>query len=282
MPCLSKILERLVFNRVQNFLSKHEVLSNCQYGFRPGHSTETALADALDKLNKAIANRQTSIGIFLDLSKAFDTVDHSILLTKLSHYGMRGLSLNWFKSYLTNRKQYTHFKSAESDLATVRCGVPQGTILGPLLFVIYVNDITAVSQRSSLILLADDTNIFFSDDDPDCLGNTVCTELRNYCNWFWVNKLSVNTSKTKFMVFNNSKCNNHHNINIYINSDKLDLVNKIKFLGVIIHSKLTWHEHIHYLSSHVAKGVGIIGRLKYILPRSVLRTLYLSTFNILQ
>ena len=114
LPCLSKILERIMYNRIHCFLQKHKILSNCQYGFRPGRSTELALVDAMETLSSASLKKETSIGIFLDLSKAFDTIDHNILLTKLSHYGFRGVPYNWIRSYLSDREQFTSFMGVKS------------------------------------------------------------------------------------------------------------------------------------------------------------------------
>lgn len=217
LSCFSKILERLMFKRVQTFLAKHNVLTNSQYGFRQGHSTELALIEAVDKLRSPIINNNTCIAVFLDLSKAFDTIDHGILLQKLDRYGIRGICLNWFESYLSDRLQFTSFNNIKSKLQTVRCGVPQGSILGPLLFIIYMNDISLVSKKAEVVLFADDTNIFFTGNDPYQLENNVVNELSLFSDWFIANKLSLNISKTNFIVFNNT---HHHVFNISIKGQK--------------------------------------------------------------
>ena len=161
LPAFSKILERVIYNRLMNYLNKHKILSDNQFGFRKHHSTEYALTLLYDKLSAAIDNNEFTVGIFIDLSKAFDTVDHQILLDKLLHYGIRGTAFNWFASYLSNRQQFVQFNETSSSLHLIKCGVPQGSILGPLLFLIYVNDLCDVSKVLDFILFADDTNIFF-------------------------------------------------------------------------------------------------------------------------
>ena len=146
LPAVSKILERLVFNRSASFINKFDILNNKQFGFRNNHSTYMAILDFIDTICTAVENNQTTIAIFLDLSKAFDTIDHNILLHKLEYYGFRGVVLKWFDSYLSNRKQYVYYNSCKSNVKEILCGVPQGSILGPLLFILYVNDIVNVSS----------------------------------------------------------------------------------------------------------------------------------------
>jgi len=190
LPSFSKIFEKAAYIRIQSYINANDILTKRQYGFRPKHSTAMAVLDMCDKVKEAIDDHLHSIGIFVDLSKAFDTINHNILFAKLEHYGFRGLVLKWFVDYLTNRKQYVIFNHGTSSLLDIVCGVPQGSILGPLLFIIYVNDIINCSETLSFILFADDTNLFYSTKDVHDLMNTVNSELSKLYNWFCSNKLS--------------------------------------------------------------------------------------------
>ena len=147
----------------------YKILSDNQFGFRKQHSTEYALTLLYDKVSLAIDNKEFTVGIFINLSKAFDTVDHTILLNKLQHYGIRGVVHKWFSNYLSNREQFVKFNETISSQRTIKCGAPQGSILGPLLFLIYTNDLCSVSKALDFILFADDTNIFFSHKNTNVL-----------------------------------------------------------------------------------------------------------------
>ena len=162
LPCFSKIIERIMYNRLYSFLTKHNIISEKQYGFRKKYATYMALIDLVDKISCNFDEKNYTVGVFLDLSKAFDTIDHTILINKLQCYGVRGSACNWFASYLHNRKQYVVFNKSESEYKEISCGVPQGSILGPLLFILYINDIGHVSDIIKPILFADDTSLFHS------------------------------------------------------------------------------------------------------------------------
>lgn len=195
LPALSKVLEKLIYSRIIKFLNKYNILSDNQFGFRAKHSTYMAINKLYDKITTALDQKLCTVGIFLDLSKAFDTLDHQILLNKLNSYGIRGLANLWIKNYLMNRNQFVMFNYHSSSISLIRCGVPQGSILGPLLFLIYINDLSRCSSILQFIMFADDTNIIYSHHDPKLLELTLNEELKIISNWFKLNKLSLNIKK---------------------------------------------------------------------------------------
>ena len=162
----SKVLERLVYDQLVSYLEKECLLFNFQFGFRKGYFTEYAILETVEKLKSAVDDQKITCGIFLDFSKAFYTINHYILLKKLYKYGIRGLPHAWFSSYITNRKQYVKVGNTESSLKTITCGVPQGSTLGPLLFLLYINDLQRSSKKLTFRIFADDTNMFYSSKDP--------------------------------------------------------------------------------------------------------------------
>ena len=274
LSALSKILEKLIFKRTISFLTTHNIFTNSQFGFRQKHSTVHALLNFVDKVAHAIDNHSHLIGIFLDFSKAFDTINHDILLYKLSHYGIRGKALEWFRNYLTKRKQYTSLNGHNSTLKEINCGVPQGSLLGPLLFIVYINDFCRSSNILSFILFADDSNVFFSHDNPNTLLDTVNSELIKLTEWIRANKLSLNLQKTKYMIFSNTVKDLPSDV--VFDDTPLERVSNIKFLGITVDDKLSWKSHIVNISSTISRNIGVINRLKYFIPSSSLLTLYYS------
>lgn len=276
LPVLSKVFEKIVYNRLISFINKYNILSESQYGFRAQRSTELAITSVLNKIMNAIENKQISIGIFLDLSKAFDTVNHNILITKLEHIGVRGLALDWFRSYLADRKQFVSFNSSCSPHNPISCGVPQGSVLGPLLFIIYVNDICNTSDIISFCLFADDTSLLYNHHNVDIAIKNLNIELIKITDWLLSNKLSINVLKTNYVIFSSRQNRYYNNGNIYINGTALNQAESIKFLGTYINENLSWSKHINVLVSKISKNVGVMNRLKPVLPKNILLTLYNS------
>ena len=194
LPALSKILEKLVYSRIIVFVNKHNILTPAQFGFRPKHSTYMAINELYDKITSALDHKLCTVGNFLDLSKAFDTLNHKILINKLNSYGIRGIASAWIENYLDNRKQFVEFNQHHSSTLSILCGVPQGSILGPLLFLLYINDLPQCSPNLQFIMFVDDTNIIYSDKDYKSLESTLNNELNHISNWFKLNN-SLSTLK---------------------------------------------------------------------------------------
>ena len=273
LPQFSKILEKIVNNRLKLYIEHKSILSKCQYGFRRGHSTSLALLELVEKISTATDNSMFTIGVFVDLKKAFDTLNHTILLRKLEIYGIRGVVQNWLADYLTNRTQYVNINGICSDKRLKTCGVPQGSVLGPTLFLLYINDICNVSKIFNIILFADDTNLFHTGLDIKTMCQTISYELSEINKWFQANKLSLNVLKTNYIIFGNRRKLNE-NYNICIDDISLDRTFVTKFLGVYLDSKLNWGDHIKIIKQKIAKNIGIINKVKNMLNRQTLNTLY--------
>jgi len=277
LPTFSKIIEKLIHRRIFKYLTKFNILALSQYGFQPGMSTELAILELQDRVVKAIASKKFCLGLFIDLSKAFDTLNHEILLSKLEHIGIRGTALNWFNSYLTNRHQYVSYKTANSDYLEIHCGVPQGSILGPLLFLIYVNDIENALSKSNAILFADDTTLLLTNHDYNSLIEETNQEIIMLHKWFCLNKLSLNISKTNYVIFHTQqKSIPNHVEPLILNNSIINKVDYVKFLGVYIDKWLNWKTHVTHKSKQILKVLAILTRLKYTLPTEILRTIYNS------
>ena len=210
----------------------------------------------------------------MDLSKAFDTIDHKILLKKLYNCGLRGTVLSWFRDYLFNRQQFVNFKSCNSSKLNVTCGVPQGSILGPLLFLIYMNDIINSSLLLTYVIFADDTSIFYSHKCLDTLIDTLNLEIANISTWFKCNKLSLNIDKTCFINFNVSQSQPILLRNISIDNLPITEKKSTKFLGVTLDDNLTWNNHIHNVIISISKATGVLRRLKNMITKKALIMLY--------
>ena len=276
LPIFSKILERLAYNRLYKYLKQQNILTSSQYGFQKNISTEMAILELQNRIVKSISNKKWCVGIFLDLSKAFDTLDHRVLLLKLKHYGIRGMAFDWFRSYLSDREQYTEFRLVASKSLPIECGVPQGSILGPLLFLVYMNDVVHHMKHAKPILFADDSNLIFEHENLSHLTKIINDELKQVSNWFHLNKLSLNIEKTKYIVFRTPTKKSVNTNRIVLNGTPIEKVREIKFLGVYIDELLNWKHHITTKSNQIAKSLGIINRIKNFVPLSTRKTLYHS------
>ena len=281
LPTISKIFERVLFTQIYNYFNTNQLLSEQQYGFRSKHSTELATIKLVDYIIKELDDRKkikTPVAIFLDLSKAFDTLDFNILLSKLQYYGICDTPLSLMKSYLTNRYQYVQYKNWDSELLELKTGIPQGSILGPLIFSIYINDLVYSSNKLSFLLYADDTTLYFNLEDFAYQDREfhINNELEKVNIWLKLNKLTLNTDKTKCMYFHKRRTINP--IQLYINNINIDITSHFSFLGIILDENLSWKNHINMITIKLAKITGILSRLKYVFPHSILLTIYKSLF----
>ena len=272
----SKVFEKVMYNHIISFMNKNDVLYDQQFGFRQKHSTQQAIIMLVDKITRSLNAGDIVISVFLDLKKAFDTVDHHILFKKLYAYGIRGKVLKWFHSYLFNRSQYVIYDDMQSETHHVKCGVPQGSIMGPLLFIIYMNDICNVSKFLYAILYADDTCVLLNGKDLNNLIQSMNTELDLLSTWLKSNKLSLNTHKTFFQLFHRARIKTNNSVNIIVDKCVLNKVTSIKYLGVIIDHKLNWIEHISYVKNKISKGIGILYKARQFLEKRDLLNLYYS------
>ena len=236
-----------------------------------------SLLNLQDSISAAIDRNEYSLGVFIDISKAFDTVNHDILLSKLENIGIRGVALDWFQSYLSNRYQQVLCNGSLSTLRLIKHGVPQGSILGPLLFLLFINDLPNASHLLHFLLFADDTNIFVSHKSYDKLIELMNQELIHVNNWFIANKLSLNVSKTNYILFSSHRKRVPlAKGTVTINNLPIPQVSTTKFLGIYVDQFLTWKDHIAHISAKIAKNIGILSRVAYLLPTSIRLNLYYS------
>jgi hypothetical protein len=270
---LSKIFENIIVIRLKSFITKHNILYNYQFGFREKYSTNLALISYIDSVTKAIDSGDKIMSVFIDLSKAFDTLDHVILIKKLNLYGFRGKVLSLFHSYLTNRKQYVQFLNHESSSLQINCGVPQGSILGPILFLLYINDIHKCSTLLNIILFADDTTLTLKHKNINELTRLMNTELNKISEWMKANKLSINVTKTFYMLFRPTSSITSI-INLAINGCVINRVSQIKFLGIFIDDKLSWKVHIKHLESKISSLIGVLSKIRFKINSEVSNLIY--------
>lgn len=276
LSSFSKIFEKIMHNRVSNFLEGNKILYDRQFGFRAGRSCEQALLTANNEILSALNKKQIALLLLIDFSKAFDMVDHDILLDKLDHYGIRGIANDWFKSYLCDRKQSVCIGGKLSTELVLKYSVPQGSILGPLLFVIYINDIPNISKFAKFILYADDANIIITGDNF-CEIMSLFEELaQNLVKWVGVNGLALNLKKTNYMIFSRARNLDTGQFNPRIAGTLIEHKRETCFLGVLMDDRLTWSKHIGAIKSKMSRFIGVIFKLKSIIPISARLTIYNS------
>ena len=274
LPILSQIFEKILKFRLVEFFDKQEVIIPSQYGFRAGHSTDMAILDMVEKVRTAWANKKVALGVFIDLKKAFDTVDHKILLHKLEHYGVRGKTLALLESYLQNRSQYVSYGGFDSDRGQVECGVPQGSVLGPLFFILYVNDMVKASGEMQLVMFADDTNIFVEGKNHLELFRKVNQGLEELSRWFRCNKLTLNLKKTEYVYFGGCGGRIVPQGGLVIGNEPIKRVDGVKFLGIWIDEGLKWSGQIEKVKTKVGRLLGVLGRASGTLGAESILRLY--------
>ncbi len=291
----SKILEKIMANRLTTYLEANNIISDVQFGFRKGHSTVHPLVIFNNFISEAFNKKQHAMAVFCDLRKAFDTVNHGKLLTKLQKYGIKGLAFSWFKSYLTDRKQFVHINNLNSPLLEITIGVPQGSILGPILFLLYINDLPDASLLKAL-LFADDTTLLAAHEDLEELCRFVNSELKKITDYFRCNLLSLHPTKTKYILFTTKNNLNTENCRLYINNNnsglpcnnllitEIDRIagpenQAVRFLGVYIDPHLNFNYHVKHIGKRLSTSLFFLNKAKNLLNERALKALYYSLIH---
>lgn len=263
LPAISKIFEYIIKDRIMSFINKHDMLSDAQHGYRPTRSTITAMIEMIEEVLETRDEKKVSMMVMCDLSKAFDCVSHEILLEKLWYYGIRGNTHDIIKSYLQNRNQAIWWQNNLSHTMEVTTGVPQGSILGPLLFIVYINDMPVNIKNCSVFIYADDTTILLK-GDPDELQAKKDEVLLSAEDWFDSNKLKLNTDKTQSLT---------------IGMNQVHLDEKVTFLGLTVDNKLTWSNHVQGLCGKLCRAIYSIRTLKSISTHQAAKLAYYANFH---
>ena len=284
LPIFGKLFEKIIYSRIYSFAQSQGIINPNQFGFRRSHSTSHAVNYSVKIIDDALQEQKHVLGIFVDLSKAFDTIDHDTLLVKLNRYGIRGQAQNLIKSYLSRRTQYTEVLDEKSDSLTIKYGVPQGSVLGPLLFLLYINDISRASTMGTFIMFADDTNIFVegkTEDEAYAKGNELLKSVQKY---MFLNKLHINMSKCCYLHFKpktrmTELTQSQPNNALLIDNFPIKKVSETKFLGVIIDENLSWDSHITALRRKLNYASATLYRIRDSLPVYLRKDLYHTLFE---
>ena len=284
LPVISKIFENVMLTQLVEYFTTNNLLSSQQYGFRSNRSTDLAALELMDRNIKNMNDNLWPVNIYLDFSKAFDSLNHIILLSKLKFYGIQQDALCLLKSYLTNRSQYVQLDNVKSSHHTVLCGIPQGSVLGPLIFNIFINDIIKASSKFDFILYADDTTLvstlenFGTLNNVAELENAINCEISKISSWLVSNMLVLNVAKSKLMLFFKSP-KRPPKLTLTINGDIIEQVEEFNFLGITVDQNVNWDAHITKISIKLARVIGILHKLKRTFPQHILRTIYNSLIH---
>ena len=277
---INKIFEKVMYSRIYSFISKSNCLYPLQFGFRGKHSTNHALISIVDQINEALDKNKVVGSIFVDFQKAFDTVNHDILINKLSHYGIKGNINKWFRSYLLNRKQFVSILGFNSSHTEINHGVPQGSVLGPLLFLIYINDLNKVIKFSTTYHFADDTNLLRVDDSYKKFQSNMNKDLKGLYNWLLANKISLNVAKTELIFFKKPRSPSPPtSLKIKLNGTQIFPTDSIKYLGIHLDSTLSGFSHCSHLLPKLRRSVGMLAKARHYLETKELLSIYHATFS---
>ena len=277
LTVFSKVYEKVAHHQLYNYLEDHRLLSPCQSGFRKRSSTNHAVTYLHDKIRKNMDQGRYTGAVYIDLKKAFDTVDHGCLLSKLQLYGIHDVELNWFANYLFNRKQFVNYDNTHSAKLTTTCGVPQGSILGPLLFILLINDMDQEVKQCELVLYADDTVLFTSHHTITIVENNLNKDLQSLGRWLQDNNLVINLKpgKTEFVMYGtHKKLSSVDSIKVEINNVPVSHATKYEYLGVTMDNHLTLTDHHNKMYKRVSARLKLMKRIRHNISPMVASTIY--------
>ena len=270
---------KVIHCRLNLFLEQNNCLYPFQFGFQLNYSTNNALMATVESIQKQLDAGNYTAGVFVDLKKAFDTVDHNILLEKLDYYGIRGVAKNWFESYLNNQKQFVTLNGSDSSFKPVSTSVPQGSVLGPLLFLVYINDLYKCVKYSKIYHFADGTNMLQSDNSLKNLAKQTNFYLKNLSKWLKANKLSLNFTKTELIIFHSSSKKIDHNLKFKLDGKHLTPTSTVKYHGILLDNHLLWSKQINHVTTKLNQAIGILSTLRNNTSLKTLMMTYHSLFS---